>query len=452
MKVKKVLKENLPFELKMRNFYTVVSVFLILSAFFSCENGDEMGHSVLPGSDYASIIVTDTVEVDAFTEYDTAVYAAYKNFMTAGVFSDPVFGRTETSFAAKFSNTSYGKYTENAIADSVVLTLSLDTTMQRFYGDSLSMVKLYVFPVIKVMEPTAVYYQNMDFEEYYDKTPLGVVEFVPSDIKDSLTIRLDKSYGDKIIKAAADTAFDSDICGLYFKTDASDGLNTVLRFYFNTRTSDFSYYVYYHEDGTETVKSVYYSVSDTDIRIDLARHDYSGTPLESLDGKSVDDYAYLQGLTGTKIRLEFPNIENLNSQEPGKYFSLLRAQLIVPLAEDDVSAADKYAAIPYVCCAGCTSDGTVFNFAELYDFDSYGRRTEYYHTYALDYENRCYSVNLTGRIQNLLDLYASGDTPAYSIYLYPSNRVSDFSRSVVSTRKNSENPMRLVVEYLTYER
>jgi hypothetical protein len=59
---------------------------------------------------------------------------------------------------------------------------------------------------------------------------------------------------------------------------------------------------------------------------------------------------------------------------------------------------------------------------------------------------------MTGRIQNLLNLYAAGKEPTYKIYLYPSNRVSDFTRSVINTPVNKENPMRLVVEYLKYER
>ena len=202
----------------MKTKYIAVIVSLILlTAFFACENQDEMGRGIIPETDYAAVTVTDTVEVEAFTEYDDTLYAAYKNYMTAGIILDPVFGKTETSFAIKFSNTSYSKYKEGAIADSVVLNLGLDTTQQRFYGDSLSTCKLLVYPVIKVMEQTKRFYQNTDFEEYYDKTPVGEVEFSPAQIKNKLTIKLDKSYGEQIIKATADTTFDEKICGLYFK-------------------------------------------------------------------------------------------------------------------------------------------------------------------------------------------------------------------------------------------
>lgn len=92
------------------DYIAVIISAIIFLTVFSCENQDEMGHGIIPESDYAAVTVTDTVEVEAFTEYDDTLYAAYKNYMTAGIISDPVFGKTETSFAIKFSNTSYGQY------------------------------------------------------------------------------------------------------------------------------------------------------------------------------------------------------------------------------------------------------------------------------------------------------------------------------------------------------
>lgn len=431
------------------DYIAVIISAIIFLTVFSCENQDEMGHGIIPESDYAAVTVTDTVEVEAFTEYDDTLYAAYKNYMTAGIISDPVFGKTETSFAIKFSNTSYGQYKEGAVVDSVVLSLGLDTTSQRFYGDSLSNFKLQVFPVVKVMNPNERFYQNTDFEDYYDKTPVGEVEFLPSQIKNRLTIKLDNSYGEKIIKAAADTTFDENICGLYFKAAEDNNSNTVTRFYYNSRTSDFYYNVYYHAEGDTASSDVLYSLSATDININLAKHDYTGTELESIDTVNQAQYVYLQGLTGTKIRLKFPNVKALLPND-GSYFSLIRAQLIVPLADTSVSYEDKFQAMPYLYCTGKTSDGTDLYFNELYDRDYYGNVTNY-HGFGITSEH-CYSINMTGRIQNLLDIYTAGKEPAYKIYLFPSNRVSDFTRSVINSPVNKENPMRLVVEYLKYER
>jgi hypothetical protein len=432
----------------MRTKYIAVIFFaILLTAFFSCENQDEMGHGIIPQADYAAVTVTDTIEVEAFTEYDDTLYAAYKNYMTAGIILDPVFGKTETSFAIKFSNTSYGKYKEGAMADSVILSIGLDTTQQRFYGDSISKFKLQVFPVVKVMEQKDRFYQNTDFEEYYDKTPIGEAEFSPAEIKNRLSIKLDKSYGDKIIKATADTTFDEKICGLYFKADDNNS-NSVIRFYYNSRTSDFNYNVYYHTEGETTSSYVLYSLSATDININFAKHDYTGTELENIDTVNQAEQVYLQGLTGTKIRVQFPNVKALQPTD-GSYFSLIRAQLIVPLADTSISHEKEFQAIPRIYCTGKTSNNTDLYFNEFYDIDRYGNKS--YHGFGITNEHN-YSINMTGRIQNLLNLYAAGKEPTYKIYLYPSNRVSDFTRSVINTPVNKENPMRLVVEYLKYER
>ena len=433
------------------NYIAFFAVMFFLSVIYSCESQDEMGHSILPEDDYATVVLTDTIEVKAYTEYDDNVTASYTSYLTSGGFSDPIFGKTITAFAAKFSNTSYGKFGEDAVTDSVVLTLGLDTTSQRFYGDSLKNFSMEVFPLIMPLSADSVYYQDIDFEGYYDKTKVGEVQFSPSTIKNTLTIHLDKSYGDKIIESVSDTTFDEKICGLYFKTP-DDDLGTITRFYYNSRYSDFSYTVYYHCPEDTASSSVVFSVSDTDMRLNLARHDYSGTVLENLSENRELDYAYIQGLSGTKVRLEFPDIQKFNSVG-GKYFSLVRAQLIVPLADSIKTLQSLYPAMERLYCSGKSAiTGSEFTFYELFDFSSNGTRSTQYHVFNLDYETNCYTIDFTGRMQNLLDIYASGNTPAYSIYLHPTNQVSDFSRSVINTQNNKENPLRLVVEYLKYEK
>ena len=110
----------------------IAALFSVAAIFTACENDETMGTDLMPSTDRPGIVVTDTIDIKAETLIDDSVYSSYQSHLLVGRLNDPVFGTTEAAFCAKFSNTSYGKFPNDAICDSVILSLGLDSTITHF--------------------------------------------------------------------------------------------------------------------------------------------------------------------------------------------------------------------------------------------------------------------------------------------------------------------------------
>lgn len=426
-----------------------VAAIALAAVFFTvlgCHNDEGMGSELLPSADLANIVV-DTIEVRAYTELERPVRSSNTSYMLLGKFADPVFGVTETSFAAKFSNSSYGKYSTDGddVCDSVILTMGVDTTASFVYGDSISDITVDVFRLTEPIIDTVAYYNNFDINGKYDATPIATATFKPNDIDSMVTFKVDNLFGDMVIKNTIDTTFDQNICGLYFK--AKQG-NSIVKFYRSSSNTQFV--VYHHVVNKDTVSSsVIYSIQSTDCNIDMSSHDYTNTALESVTDKASgaqSEYVYLQAMTGTRIRIDILGIDKIKR---GKYFSLRGAHLIAPLADSVTSSQKDYPAIDYVVCAGMekvSERDTVFN-----EFSLNMGGTSSINILSRDITNNCYRLNMTGRVADLIDLSDKGLEPDYYIYLYPNARTTDFNRSVICSPVHKDSPMKLVVEYTNYD-
>ncbi len=426
--------------------YPVVAIAMaaLIPTVMGCNNEEGMGSELLPASDHANIVV-DTIEVKAYTELEKPVKSSNTTYMLLGMMQDPVFGVTETSFACKFSNSSYGKYEQGDICDSVVLTVGVDTTSTFFYGDSNSDITVDVYRLTEPIVDTVDYYNNFDINGKYDATPIASTTFKPKDIDTMITFKVNKDFGDLVIQNALATTFDQNICGLYFK--ATSG-NSIVKFY---RSSKFTQYIlYHHVPNEDTVSSsVTYSVQTTDCSINMSSHNYANTNLANVSDKASgaqDQYVYLQSMTGTRVRIDITGVNKINR---GKYFSLRGAHLIAPLADSTVSKQKDYPAIDYVVCAGidkASERDTVFN-----EFVLNMGGSASINILSRDVANNCYRLNMTGRVADLLELSDKGAEPDYDIYLYPNARTTDFNRSVICSPVNKQTPMKLIVEYANYD-
>ena len=415
---------------------------------YGCDNEEKMGGDILPDTDKSTLIV-DTFEVKAYTVRENPVVSSNESYMLAGVVNDPIFGRSETSFACKFSNTSYGTYTEKDICDSVVLTLGMNNNLSRFLGDSLSAATIDVYRLIKPIDADVSYYSDFDISEYIDNTPIGSTEYVPAEADTMVKIKLDPSYGNLIIANTLSTTFDDNICGLYFKVSSG---NCITKFY---RSSSYTEYKVYHHIPSDTEEeveptSVVYTILSTDCSINMVAHDYAGTPVENQlnNPTDTDEYLYWQGLVGTKLRVEIPSIKKLAEIED-KYLMVSHAQLIAPLADTVVSGEDVYPAIENFICWGETDDGVNRYFSEhLLTIQS----STTFNKYTRDYKNHCYVLNCTARVDDMINTYRTGGTPDYGIYMVSNSEVTDLNRSVVCSPAHKDTPMILVVEYMLIDK
>lgn len=416
----------------------------------SCDNEDKMGGDLLPSTDKASIRVVDTFEVKACTELVGEVASSNSSYLIVGELDDPIFGKTSASFAAKFSNSSYKKFSDNAVCDSVVVTFGIDTTARRFYGDSLANVTLELYKLVDTMSFNGAYTNAFDMSEKYDEVPLATATFVPRNADSLVRFVIDAAYGDLIIANTADKTYDENVAGFYVK--ASDG-NCLMRFHTNNKGSQQK--VYFHNldrDASDNSNStVDYTITSTDPRISMFARDFAGTDVEKYIGNySNAGYVYLSSMAGTCIKLDFPDIAKLNKLD-SKYMIVNRAQLVCPLADTEVSLDNQYQPLDKMLVRGSLADNKTSYFQEFLTYYN-GESNPTLSAIGVDYANRCYTVNLTRRVVDMLDKLSKNLTVDYNVMLYPNGGVTDFERSVINSPLHPDKPMKLVVEYITYEK
>ena len=436
----------------MKNHIVVgIACAAVIAAAAGCNNQEGMGADLLPASDMASIVV-DTIEVKAYTELESPVVSSNMSYMLIGEFSDPIFGKTETSFAAKFSNSSYGSYSADDICDSLVITLGVDTTLTCYYGDSLADMTVDVYRLTKPISDTATYYNNYDISGDYDAAKIASTTFKPREIDSMVTFKFADNkagllnFGKDIIKSSLDTTFDKNICGLYFNVSSGNSIVKFLRASDNTQ-----YVVYHHVPEKDTASSsVVYSIQSTDCSLNLSSHNYANTDLANLTSSASGaqtDYLYLQAMTGTRIRIDITGIDKIKR---GTYFSLRAAHLVAPLADSAYSKQKDFPAIDYVVCVGLDKikrDSSLF----FDEFVLYTGSSSSLNILSRDTDKNCYRLNMTGRVNDLIERKKKGIEQDYDIYLYPNARTTDFNRSVICSPVNKQTPMKLIVEYANYD-
>lgn len=440
----------------------------VVATAIGCDNNEGMGYELLPAADKANVTV-ETIEVKAYTELESPIVSSNTSYMMLGAFQDNIFGLTETSFACKFSNSSYGKYTSGDICDSVRLSLGVDKSADFVYGDKTQAVTIEAYRVTTPLTQET-YYSDFDMTGKYDTEKIGGATFVPANLDTALSFMLDKSFGQKVIDNSLASTFDDNICGLYFKVSASESGNCIVKFF---RMSDYTQYeVFCHNETGKT--SVKYSIQSTDCNFNLIAHKYDSDLVDVVKSNAngiQTPYLYLQSMVGTRIRLDISGLDKLKRNS--KYFAVCNAYLEAPLADSAYSNQKEFPAIDNVVCVGmekkmtpsAASDTIKWYFDNI--TDSYRRTNDstlYFNDFVLNMEgaptmnvlsrdmvNNCYRINMTGRINNLLQYKDRGEEPSYNIYMYPNARTTDFNRSLICSPVNTQTPMKLVVEYVNYE-
>lgn len=425
-----------------------ISALLSVAALFAaCDNDENMGADIMPSTDRPGIVVTDTIEIKAYTVTEDSVYSSYQSHLLVGSFNDPVFGKTDAAFCAKFSNTSYGEFLNNAICDSVILTLGLDSTAVHFYGDLKAKSSINIYPLTEVLYADSNYYSNFNYKSIIADSPIATTEFVPENAGKNLTFNISKEYGEKVIKCTQDTTFDANLFGLCF-CQGSESSTIIKTTHLN---NNIQYTVYYHCEGDTTRRNVTFSIANSNARASFFTHDYTGTNIPS-DSES-DTLLYLQSMSGTRIKLDLSDVKKLNiynTSEQKRYFSLMGAQLIMPV---DSVASDypNYTPINEITCFGIDkASGKLVYFEEFFARDSYGNSNV--NTVKFDKSRMCYTVNLTIRINELLKKYKADVEPYYDICIFPNARTSDFARTVINAPSKKSSPLKLVVQYTVFDK
>lgn len=431
----------------MRKFFVIPLAAIVMAMVWGCSNEQVMGGDLVPPSDKSVLHVIDTITVKAYTELEDTVNVSNSLFLIAGALDDPIFGKSYTSFAAKFSNTSYSKFKSGAVCDSVVLTLGIDTTSAKYYGDSNKPVTMSVYRLADSIRVSGDYTQYFDITSIAEAEPMATSTFVPAKADTMVSITLPREYGNQIIRNVTDTTFDDNCFGLYFTIEAD---NCMMMF---SRSSKYTKYVVYNTVIGDTVQNeATFSIGSYDPRLSSFIHDYTDTRFYSQltnPHQYQDTALYLQALAGTQIRVEFPYLKELNNLEGG-YIAFTNATLLMPFADSLAVCEDKYNTIDNIVCSAKYNSGLHYYMEDFltYQTGSSPWRSAYYK----DAAKRRYSINITSALVKMLKSYKEGVEPDYTLYIAPNGTITDFARSVINSPTSAENPMKLVVEYLVFEK
>jgi hypothetical protein len=442
----KYLQEAL---LKLFNSKYPFSFLLLLSILFSCKKEKNYDINLPVQSDKIELLYTDTIAINTSSRLNDSVSSTKLSMGLAGIYNDPVFGMTKSSFATqiRLARLKYS-FGNMPVADSVVLVLDVKS----YYGDNTSIHGLKVYEMTDTISSTYTYYSNFDISGKYNLQEIGVTHFIPANIDSTnlLKIKLSEAYASKIVSLTDgqlenNEVFLNSVKGIYIAPDESQTNGSILNFSMITKKSRLEIY-YTNQDSTNQQKFEMV-IEDKCNRFNLYSHDYSLAPfwnsISNPNEENEADVFYLQSLGGVRGYIEFPN---LVSWADKNNVAIVKAELIIPIQPDEeygppelltmlVPTEDDKLEFPDDFYIGKTTSEQ----SEYFDGKYY--KTGKYFTEVGEY----YRFNIARHIQNVL-IEKKTNT---GIYITSSNNRVSASRAILNTQKNS-NPIKLLVTYAKF--
>ncbi len=417
--------------------FSVVLMALITS---SCSNEpEEVGLSIQPESDKLSVGYDTSIYVRVYSEIEEFIRTDRTSLSSLGSMWDPFFGKTTAAFYTQFRlSQADHEFGDNAVVDSVVLKLLYAGS----YGDSLSPITVSVHEITDSLVLEQVYYSTSSTA--YNPSPFGEYTFVPK-IRDSVLVdttyyapqlwlnltEQDSRIADILLNAnmGSNTDFLEDFPGLYISAaeEQIPGKGQIV--YFTPEAATSALYIYYHND-TEDSLFYTYPINANCARYNTFEHyDYQHAAPElrqqivNRDTATGDQIAYLQGMAGIRMRIQFPDLSPLTSLGN---IAINEAKLVFENADPD---EEMYFAPPsYVVYHYDATDttykyisdqfeGTLY-FGGNYNFDTdetWMRITSFFQSYVdgNNYDNQPLYLAVSGSSIKANRLMLYGGDPAY---------------------------------------
>ncbi|MGM9476810.1 DUF4270 domain-containing protein [Pedobacter sp. GSP4] len=451
----------------------LLTLLIGLFLFASCKNPDGVGLDVDPSTAITGTLVTS--EVRSQTIEEPAVSTLNLSRYPLGYMVDPVFGKTESSVAMTVipSSLSYD-FGTSPVLDSAVLVLRIDTTANKFYGDTTS--SQYSIDVYQLTNKITTY-KSTDVQAHnaqllgnvkkklYPNTPIKVFDIIATkkdtlkSVKAQIRIPLDKTFIQSQLLSLPTTATSTNakfidyFKGLYAEVNKSNSSGTGGVAFINLNNSylQLVYKKTSSSSGVDTV-SVNFPVSSSSAIPAAAtiKHDYTGTAVRTqLDNPPTDlnptpyTVTYTQGLAGLKTKLSFPQLAN---------FTTTYGKVIVNKAELVVDLSGGTFAYPFN--AGQRLSLYRWDIANqpgnIVDYTNFASAPSLFGGYFDSIKNR-YVFIITSYVQSLIDKTATdygtfiAPTAYETFQIAPSAITAD--RSVIGTGTNTTNKAKLNIYY-----
>jgi Domain of unknown function (DUF4270) len=311
------------FELK-----NLVGAILLLSVVVcGCKKGDQtLGINLLPGVTILKTCLDSTAIITTSIYTDTKIRVDRPIYNLLGSFNDPVFGRTDASFAAQFRILSNPAYQPSALLDAIVLRL----TYKKIYGDTISSQTIQVFELANGLDYYSKYLSSYDIKKELASTePIGSYSFVPKFRTDSLQtdttlqiveIPLSTSFGNRLLRInstemTSNDKFLSAFKGLYISSTSLNRRGTLFSIY-NTQLSTATVetrpmiILHYHDLVLNKDTLFTYHVTDNSANVSSFVHDYTNAWFKpNLDKEiNTDSLIYIQPTSGIKSKIFVPSL------------------------------------------------------------------------------------------------------------------------------------------------
>ena len=312
-------------QINMKNFIFILLSFLLVISLFSCVDEESTVGNKWVDSSFRNVI-TDTCTITLSTVLADSITTSGDSLCQLGHYRDEYRGSISGMFFAEYQVSS------NAFSEEITYKFDSITVTFNPSGD-------YVGDTLNTRQHIYFHYLTENVELYdnsylyntsniqYDPVPCASYTFTPRpNTKETFEARLPDELGERLLNLMKDNSiifdtqdrFSQYFPGLAILPDEND--NCISGFLVNDTSMCITmYYRKIEESATE--QTCVFKPSST-LKYNKANQDRSNTPIEVLKTGTQDivksgeskQMAYLQGLVGLYTRLEFPFLNNLQTE------------------------------------------------------------------------------------------------------------------------------------------
>lgn len=429
----------------------------------SCTKPTPFGAGLLEDQ-LADFAYTDTLTLQCTLVPEDSIITSDRSstadYFFCGQINDPVFGLAKSDIYSLFRLTSLAPSFKNAIVDSIVMFLRYDAP--GFYGDTLQPQTLQVHRLTAdtVIRWDQNYFSNQSLP--VDQLLGEVSNFLPTpnisvDLFDTLNkapylrIPLDNAFGQELLDLdsldlLSDTTFWQKIRGIRISAASSGDPGALMAFDLNNTTfSRIRLYYKFDPDTVTESRTFDFSFVGGNKFTNFV-HDYSGSTVEPHLNQPADDLLFVQGMTGLRVKVEFPYAHLLENIAVNKA-ELELTTTTLPGDNPFLNSASQLVLTELIgdTTLSLTADvlyslGSALNGG----FNAFGGFPQIEIDNGTDVER--YRLTVTRRFQSMVD-NSSGDIKDQTLYIsvYPQSRSA--MRTVLFGPKSATFPAKLALKY-----
>ena len=307
----------------MKSLTTVFLIFLLFT-FFSCMNDASIVGGKWVSSSFRNV-QTDTCTALLCTVLSDSLATSGDTVCQIGYRNDALWGEITASFYAEYEVPSV-TFDEDIEYMFDSLTLRLYSS-GNYLGDTLTPQQIHLHPLTENIELNNNYLYNSSQIAYSD-IPLKSFSLTPTPRRRSkeLEVRLPDEWGQKWFDLMLDDARQmesQDFFRDYFKGIAfiPDATNACING-FQVNDSSLCITLYYHKIAETAIENTLVFTPSSTLSYNKVAYNRANTPIANLQSGDDNPYptsksnhqAYIQGMTGMYITIDFPYINNLCSE------------------------------------------------------------------------------------------------------------------------------------------